>query len=289
MPRTKNFISTTFQYSNMFKKLAKAAKTVGKKFAPLAVAGGLLASVSAQKNWELNICPSYTHYFQNPAQSYCEQLNEDFRSGRYTAKAPIPEWEDLKFEQGPTFGINASLLFGENVKMGPTFGYNKSKIICNDYQEHWFWSNALKDYVKLTFDREEQTEIETKSLGWIIKFLWENVALSLAGYVDLHDVNGNVDYEMRRPDTEYIQWREANYFGSGTGFSGELGFDYYLNKNFSINVTGGMRTGEIKTRGRYKIKSTTNPWWRKAKKDNYNPIFKFKKAPYIKISLNRRF
>jgi hypothetical protein len=266
----------------MFKKLAK----VGKKLAPLVIAGRLFASAHAA---ELNICPGYTHYFQNPAQSYCEQLNKDFRSGKYLAKTPIPEWKDLKFEQGPAFGINASLLFGDKVKMGPTFNYSKSKIICDDYQEHWFWHDVWGEYIKFTFDREEQIEIETKSPGLKIKFPGKNIAFSLAGFVDLHNVKGNVDYEMRRPDTEYTQWRKANYSGSGKGFSGEAGIDLNLSDNFSFNITGGARFGEVETVGKeIKTGKVKTKYSVSGIKRNYSPKFDFN-SKYIRASANLNF
>ena len=254
----------------------------------------------ARLHLQFGIEPTYTLAFANPAKDYYRDLNEDFRTGKYTFTTPIADangkslWKDIKMPNSKEFGVEGSCLVKlksgkiKNPRIGVVIGYRGSSS-SNDYDESYdIWDKYYKggSYVPGNFKRQEDIGTSTISLGargkaGLTKKL--DVSATLGG--NFYRVKGDVNYTMDRLDNPYVQWREADYKGNGTGFVIEAGVDYKIIKNMLVGTGFGYRSGKVKTKGEEVKTEISNPgmsWTR-----NYSPEFNFNSTYgkfYVQIS-----
>ncbi len=255
------------------------SKRLGKFISPFvtlvmllsAVAGIVKAQPKEQEKkpskLEVGIRPSVTFPFSY-AKGYHNWLNDKFRKGDYTFTTPIPDWKDIKAPSSIGLGIEGSLLYKlkesskSNPRVGVVVGYEGSSSRSNYNESYDIWDKYYKggSYIPTNFERQEDTSTNTFSLGAIGKVsLTDRLDVSATVGADFHNVEGNVDYTMKRLDIPVTQWRKANYSGSGTGYSFKVGLDYEIWKNFSFGAALGYRGGKVKTKGKEIKTESSNP------------------------------
>lgn len=223
---------------------------------------------------EAEIGPSVTFPFKY-AKGYRDWLNDKFRKGDYTFTTPIADasgkylWKDIK-TQGPIieYGVGGSCLIRvksgkiKDPRVGVVVGYKGSSSRSNYNESYDIWDKYYKggSYVPLNFKRQEKARTDTFSLGAIGKVsLTDRLDVSATVGADFHNVEGNVDYTMKRLDIPVTQWRKADYSGSGTGYSFKVGLDCEIWKNFSFGAVLGYRGGKVKTKGKEVKTASSNP------------------------------
>ena len=219
---------------------------------------------------EFGVEPNYTIPLNNRVGDYYKQLNEDFRTGKYTFTTPIADangkslWKDIKTPSSIDFGVEGSLLyrlngiksvFGrvKNFRVGIVAGYEGSSSRSNYNESYDIWDKYYKggSYVPLNFKRQEDISTSTFSLGARGKVsLTDKLDVSATVGADFRRVKGDVDYTMDRLDNPYVQWRKADYSGRGTGPFVEAGVDYKITKNILVGASFGYRGGKVKTKGK---------------------------------------
>lgn len=240
---------------------------------------------------EFGIRPSVTFPFKNPAEDYYKQLNEDFRTGKYTYTTPIADasgknlWKDIKTPRSIDFGVEVSCLvrlksgkiaFFKNPYVGVVVCYKGSSSKSNYDESYDIWDKYYKggSYVPLNFKRQEDISTSTISLGAGKKAsLTDKLDVSSTLGVNFYDVKGDVDYTMKRLDLPVTQWRKADYNGRGTGPFIEVGVNYNISNNISVGGGFGYRGGRVKSKGKDVKTESSNPGmsWTY----DYSPEFNF--------------
>lgn len=234
---------------------------------------------------EFGIGPSVTFPIKSPVEDYYKQLNEDFRTGKYTARTPIADatgknlWEDIKKPKFNELGVQGSCLIrlkpGEikSPRVGIVVGYKGSSSSSEYNKTYDVWDDYAKASAPLKFKRQETISTNTASLGAIGKVsLTDKLDVSVTVGPEFRKVKGNVDYTMDRLDDPYIQYRKADFNGSGTGYSLKVGLDYEIWKNFSFGAAFGYRGGKVKTKGE---EVTSWPDTSSTRTKEYNPKIDF--------------
>jgi hypothetical protein len=209
---------------------------------------------------------------QSPASDYFSQLNTDFRNGKYTSTSSIPNWQNIPTPANPSStGLEAAVTYKLNDKLSTGFIYDySSPLALNSIYNKDATTQTGATY---NFDRTEGTNINSSSVGLKAKYkISKKIDSSLAVKQSNYSVNGNVEFTMYRPDTDNTVWRVANYSGTGSGTSVELGAEYALTKNISIGISAQSNSGTVKTIGeqtRTQSSATT------VSKTDYSPEFNF--------------
>ncbi len=220
---------------------------------------------------------------KSPAQSYIDSVNQIFEEGNIIAPKMIG-WKNISVSNPSEMPIEVSVLYKPNskIKAGLIGAISGAKAESR-YNESY--NSVLGNpYV---FDRKEDIEMNSNSIG--IKAgvaLADWLAVSLAAKQDNYKIKGNVDYQMDRIDTGYTQWRDAEYSGSGSGNSLELEGDFKINKNLSVGVSAGSRSGKVKTNGQYVRTQSTNPG--QSWTYDYNPEFD-RNSSYVGLNAEIKF
>lgn len=212
---------------------------------------------------------------KSPAQDYIESFNQDLADGVYTFKAEIHGLKPIETPSSTTQNLEASILYDtdkivKNTKAGIVIGTGQSNLR-SDYNESY---DVGTDYIPFNFNRKENININSSSIGAKVKARLKDW---LSGFLTLkqenYKVNGNVDYSIHVPETDYTQWRDMNYSGSGTANSIEAGLNFDITKNVSVGFTLGSRGCEVKTSGKQVITLTSDPNWSATRE--YSPEFGF--------------
>lgn len=236
----------------------------------------------AELHLEFGIEPSYTIPFKNPAKSYYKDLNEDFRTGRYTFTTPIPQWEDIKTPSFNEFGGEGSCLVRlmagkiKNPRVGIVLGYRISSPRSTYNKSYDIWDEKYKggSYIPTNFKGKENIHTGTFFLGARGKAnLIDKLDVSTTLGVNFYKVKGDIDYTMDRLDNPYVQWRETDYKGNGTGFVIEAGVDCKVVRNMFAGASFGYRTGKVQTKGKHVVTTSNDP--EKEYVFDYNPEFSF--------------
>ena len=224
---------------------------------------------------EFGIEPNYSLAFVNPAKSYFKDLNEDFRTGRYTFTTPIPQWENIETPNFNEFGGEGSCLVKlrsgkiKNPRIGLVLGY-KITSPRSTYDKSYD-VQAKYTVVPTNFKRQEKIGISTIFLGTRGKAsLTKKLDASATLGLNFYNVKGDVDYTMDRLDNPYVQWRETDYSGNGTGFFFEASVEYKIIRNIFAGASFGYRGGKVKTKGKQVVTVSGNP---KEYVGDYSPNF----------------
>lgn len=234
---------------------------------------------AAALHLQFGIEPNYSLAFVNPAKSYYKELNEDFRTGRYTFTTPIPQWENIETPNFHEFGGEGSCLVKlrpgkiKKPRAGIVLGYRGSSPRTTYDKSYDVWDDYSKVFVPANFKRQEGINTSTIFLGGRGKAnLIDKLDVSTTLGINFYRVKGNIDYTMDRLDNPYEQYRKADYKGSGTGFLIEAGADYKIIKNILFGVSFGYRTGKVQTKGK-EVKSWPDTTATVTK--DYSPEFNF--------------
>jgi len=226
---------------------------------------------------EFGIEPSYTIPLNNPIGDYYKQLNEDFRTGKYTFGSPISDWKDIETPNLQEFGGEGSCLAKlkpgkiKNPRVGIVSGYRISSSK-SEYEKTYIINSHTSP-----IQRKEGINASTISLGARGKAsLTDKLDASATVGVNFNKVKGTVNTTLRDIEYDYTQWRKADYKGKGTGLSLEAGATYEFRKNIWVGAALGYRTGRVKTKGKQVITATSNPG--KTYIKDYSPEFNFNGA-----------
>lgn len=254
-------------------------------------------SNSFLKNFEVGIGPTYTVPFKKSGEDYIRQVNDDFRTGKYTWDIPMP-WKKIERPKSNEVGGKGSFLVKlksgkiKNPRVGVFIGYSGSSSTSNYNQNYEnVYDPFIKKFGDFKFEREEDIHTSTLSFGPEVKVgLTDKLDFSTTLGVDFYKVKGNVDYTKRTMYSwypkEHVEGRKADYEGNGTGFSVEGGLDCKILKNMSVGAAFGYRTGKVQTKGKEVKTSSTNPgmsWTR-----DYSPKLNFN-STYIEGSVEVTF
>jgi len=241
---------------------------------------------AAAVHLEFGIEPSYSLAFANPAKDYFSDLNEDFRTGKYTFTTPIADvtgknlWKDIETPAFNEFGGEGSCLAKlrsgkiKNLRIGPVFGFRTSSPRSTYDKTYDVADQGV--IIPSNFKRQESIRASTIFLGARGKAsLTKKLDATATVGVNFHKVKGDVDYTLHRLDNNYMQWRETDYEGNGTVFSIEAGVDYKMIKNIWVGAALGYRTGRVKTKGKQVVSWPDTSYT--VTKD-YSPEFNFNSA-----------
>jgi len=222
---------------------------------------------------------------QSPAKDYIDNVNNDFRTGKYTFTTPVPQFKNISVSNPNEFPLEGTIFYklGKKIKLGVSVAVSNSKIESNYNETTPTQSNTMHN-----FDRKENIDIKSNSKGIKLKAdLAKWLAVSLSGKQDNYDISGNVNYTMHNDKFNYTQNRTAEYNGTGTGSTIEAGIELSKTKNVSIGIFAGQKSGKVQTKGEQVITSNSWPAGTKYTYD-YSPEFNFN-STYGKIEAKVKF
>jgi len=244
-----------------------------------AKAADLSGIINEVKN-RVSISATYTKDFCNPLKADYENWNDEMKEVRSNSRSPpmgIPtEWENMESPKNANMlGIEGKIKlfdFGENKSwsVSAVGGYEKTATpVSTEYSTSFVdvdnYTNSVNMDASLNYSRKSLGLNLEKKLG----------QFSVGGNIkaDFYNVAGNSDLEYYCPELQYVQWRDYECNGTGTGISLGVEGKYKLNDNVSASIGAGYKSGKIQTTGSETITLTSAPGW--SKTNNYIPEFDF--------------
>lgn len=246
--------------------------------APVLIGSGVSASSMPAQNTDkrFSISIAYEQMDADPIAKWYEQLNQDWRDGKYTFLAPIPDWQDMqspKIRSAIDVEAKYRIIKGKNFSLGLVAGIESGS---GNTSYNKTYSLSEEDLIfDFNIDRKESINFNNKHAGLEAELKRGRLSFALTASTDSYDVNGNADLTMKVAEQpyppHYTQWRNASYKGKGQGTSFGAAIRYAINKTINLFLGFSKRQAKIKTEGEEEIRISTNPGW--VGTTDYSPEF----------------